>query len=110
MKFCQLLVSPGSAATNGHVQARQRTHAVDAIGVTLGFVVGRFQIAPGLYLFTDVVSIARRIESRRDRMSGGVHDSDAAVVESEAAIRFYDGHKQRWKVAEGGDFFGEFFA
>src|ERR1700686_2890756 len=107
MKLRQFLVGARRAATVGDIQASQRPNAVDAVGKSLGLVVRRLEIAPGLDLLADEVVVLVRIEVVRDHMARGVNDAYLAVVEGQSIVLLDDTHEQRGKVSEDRDLFAE---
>src|SRR5579864_7367939 len=109
VKLCEFLVGARRAATIGDIQPGQRSDAVDAVGKSLGLVIGGLEITPGLDLFADVVGVLRGVEIVGDDVARGIDDADLAIVKGESVVLLDDAHKQRGKVSEDGDLFAETF-
>src|ERR1022692_4429729 len=107
MKLGKFLVSFRSSAAVGNVQASQRPDAINAVGISLRLVVGGLQIAPRFHLLAEVLEVVAGFERRGNQLAGSVAKSHFAVIESQAAIRFNDGHKERRKISEGVDLFAK---
>src|SRR6476620_6145963 len=96
----QFLVGARSSTAVRNVQARKRSHAVNAIWKSLRLVVGRLQIAPGLNLLSQEFEIARRVEIVGHDVSARVDDTKFSVIKREAAIFLNSAHKQRREVSK----------
>src|SRR6476661_2659359 len=79
----QFLVGARSSTAVRNVQARKRSHAVNAIWKSLRLVVGRLQIAPGLNLLSQEFEIARRVEIVGHDVSARVDDTKFSVIKRE---------------------------
>jgi hypothetical protein len=89
IQFAELgpfLAGARRVAAIDHVEPRQRTHAVDAIGIAQRLVVGGLEIGPGMDHLAHVLGVGVGVDSIGDDVAAGVQETQLAVVEVQAAI------------------------